>query len=115
MNVGSYIFPQVVDFIPRYQFDKLVAKYHGDWHAKGLTSYNQLLHLLFGQITGCGSLRDINLCLEAHSRILYHLGFRNTVNQSSFSRTNENRDYYIYERLGQQTEKLPSRVTSQSV
>ena len=100
MNVGSYIFPQVVDFIPRYQFDKLVAKYHGDWHAKDLTCYNQLLHLLFGQITGCGSLRDICLCLEAHCQILYHLGFRNTVKQSSLSRANENRDYRIYEGLG---------------
>lgn len=100
MNVGSYIFAQVVDFIPRYQFDKLVAQYHGNWHAKDLTSYNQLLHLLFGQITGCGSLRDICLCLEAHSQILYPLGFHNTVNQSSLSRANENRDYRIYEGLG---------------
>ena len=49
MNVGSYIFSQVVDYIPRYQFDKLVAKYHGNWHSKDLTCYNQLLHLLFGQ------------------------------------------------------------------
>ena len=100
MNVGSYIFSQVVDYIPRYQFDKLVTKYRGNWHAKELTCYNQLLHLLFGQITGCTSLRDICLCLEAHKSILYHLGFRNTVNQSSLSRANENRDYRIYEELG---------------
>ena len=100
MNVGSYIFSQVVDYIPRYQFDKLVAKYHGNWHSKDLTCYNQLLHLLFGQITGCGSLRDICLCLEAHKPILYHLGFRNTVTQPSLSRANENRDYRIYEGLG---------------
>ena len=100
MNVGSYIFSQVVDYIPRYQFDKLVTKYRGNWHTKELTCYNQLLHLLFGQITGCTSLRDICLCLEAHKSILYHLGFRNTVNQSSLSRANENRDYRIYEELG---------------
>ena len=100
MNVGSYIFSQVVDFIPRYQFDKLVAKYHGNRHAKDLPCYNQLLHLLFGQITGCSSLRDICLCLEAHKSVLYHLGIRNTVNQSSLSRANENRDYRIYEELG---------------
>ena len=100
MNVGSYIFSQVVDYIPRYQFDKLVAKFHGNWHSKDLTCYNQLLHLLFGQITGCGSLRDICLCLEAHKPILYHLGFRNTVTQPSLSRANENRDYRIYEGLG---------------
>ena len=53
MNIGKYIFAQVIDFIPRYQFDKLVKKYKGDWHAKDLSCYNQLLHLLFGQITGC--------------------------------------------------------------
>lgn len=100
MNVGSYIFSQVVDYIPRYQFDKLVDKYRGNWHAKDLTCYNQLLHLLFGQITSCDSLRDICMCLEAHKPILYHIGFRNTVNQSSLSRANEKRDYRIYEELG---------------
>lgn len=89
MNVCNYIFSQVVDYIPRYQFDKLVAKYHGNWHAKDLTCYNLLLHLLFGQITGFDSLRDICLCLEAHKPILYHLSFRNTVKQSSLSRANK--------------------------
>lgn len=100
MNIGRYIFSQVMDYIPRYQFDKLVAKYRGNWHAKDLSCYNQLLHLLFGQITGCDSLRDICMCLDAHKSILYHLGFRNTVNQSSLSRANENRDYRIYEEFG---------------
>lgn len=100
MNIGRYIFSQVVDYIPRYQFDKLVAKYHGDWHAKELTCYNQLLHLLFGQLTNCDSLRDICLCLKAHEDSLYHLGFRKTVEHSSLSRANENRDYRIYEELG---------------
>ena len=75
MNIGKYIFAQVIDFIPRYQFDKLVKKYKGDWHAKDLTCYNQLLHLLFGQITGCDSIRDICLCLDAHGRSIYHLGY----------------------------------------
>ena len=100
MNVGRYIFAQVTDFIPRYVLDKLVKKYKGDFHAKELTCYNQLLHLLFGQITGCNSLRDICLCLEAHKESLYHLGFRNTVRISSISRANESRDYRIYEELG---------------
>lgn len=100
MNIGRYIFSQVMDYIPRYQFDKLVAKYRSNWHAKDLSCYNQLLHLLFGQITGCGSLRDICMCLDAHKSILYHLGFRNTVKQSSLSRANENREYRIYEEFG---------------
>ena len=36
MNVGRFIFRQVVDYVPRYQLDKLVAQYRGDWHAKDL-------------------------------------------------------------------------------
>ena len=58
MNVGRYVFSQVVKYIPRYQFDKCVKKYHGNWHVKDLTCYNQFLHLLFGQLTSCDSLRD---------------------------------------------------------
>lgn len=100
MHIGRYIFAQITDFIPRYVFDKAVIKYKGDFHAKDLTCYNQLLHLLFGQLTACDSLRDICLCLEAHKDYLYHLGFRNTVTISSLSRANENRDYRIYEELG---------------
>ena len=67
MNIGKYIFAQVIDFIPRYQFDKLVKKYKSDWHAKDLTCYNQLLHLLFGQITGCD--RMISRCAKLFTEL----------------------------------------------
>ncbi|HIX87392.1 MAG TPA: DUF4372 domain-containing protein, partial [Candidatus Parabacteroides intestinigallinarum] len=100
MNQGKFVFSQVMEFIPRYQFDKIVKRYNGDWHTKNLNSYNHLQHLLFGQLTGCDSLRDICLCLEAHSRMLYHLGFRKSVSHTSLSRANENRDYRIFEGLG---------------
>ena len=100
MNQGKFVFSQVMEFIPRYQFDKIVKRYKGDWHTKNLNSYNHLLHLLFGQLTGCDSLRDICLCLEAHSKMLYHLGFRKSVSHTSLSHANENRDYRIFEGLG---------------
>lgn len=106
MNKGKYVFSQVIEYIPRYRFEKLVRQYKGDWHSKGLNSYNHLLHLLFGQITGCSSLRDICLCLDAHKNILYHLGIRNSVTHTSLSRANENRDYKIFEGLGKYLIKL---------
>ena len=40
------------------------------------------------------------MCLEAHHRILYHLGIRKYVTHSSLSRANGNRDYRIYEEFG---------------
>lgn len=101
MNIGRYVFAQVMDFLPRYEFKKIVKKYNTDFHAKNLNSYNQLLHLLFGQLTGCTSLHEIILCLTAHSDVIYHLGIRNTVQVSSLARANETRDYHIFEEFGQ--------------
>lgn len=76
MNSGKYIFSQVIEFIPKYEFDKPVKQYNGDFHARNLSCYNQLLHLLFDQLTVCNSLRDICLYLKAHQKSLYHLGLR---------------------------------------
>lgn len=100
MNTGKYIFSQVADYIPKYEFDCIVRKYHGDYHVRDLNCYNLFLHMMFGQLTACNSIRDICLCLKAHQKILYHLGFRQTVNVSSLSRANRDRDYRIWEELG---------------
>lgn len=101
MNIGRYVFSQVMDFLPRYEFKKIVKKYKADFHAKNLNSLSQLLHLLFGQLTGCTSLHEIILCLTAHSDVIYHLGIKQTVQVSSLARANEARDYRIFEELGQ--------------
>ncbi len=100
MNKGKFVFAQVIDFFPRYEFDKIVKKYGGDYRYRHLTSYNHLLHLIFGQLSACNSLRDICLCLGAHKTWLYHLGFGQSVNESSLSRAGENRDYRIFEEFG---------------
>ena len=90
--MSKYVFSHVVDFVYRYEFDKCVKRYNGDYHVRELSCYNQFLHLLFGQLTACESLRDICLCLKAHKRSLFQLGFRQTVNESSLSRAKERRD-----------------------
>ena len=90
----------MADIIPRYEFDRIVRKYNGDYHVRELNCYNLFLHLMFGQLTACDSIRDICLCLKAHQRILYPLGFRQTVNVSSLSRANRDRDCRIWEEFG---------------
>ena len=100
MHLGKFVFAQIVEFIPRFEFEKCVKRYKGDFHAKSLNSYNHLLQLIFGQITACTSLRDICLCLKAHQNNLYHLGIRQQVNQSSLSKANEKRDYRIFQDFG---------------
>jgi len=100
MHLGKFVFAQIVEFIPRFEFEKCVKRYKGDFHARSLNSYNHLLQLIFGQITACTSLRDICLCLKAHQNNLYHLGIRQNVVHSTLSRANDNRDYRIFQDFG---------------
>lgn len=100
MRPGKYVFSQIVDFLKMTSFKKFVKKYKGNYRVRELTCYNRLLHLLFGQLSSCDSLRDICLCLAAHESSLYHMGLGNTVDHTTLSRANEKRNYRIYEELG---------------
>lgn len=100
MHQGKYIFAQIIEFIPRREFDKFVKKYGGNSRVKNLDCRDQLLAMMFGQLANLRSLRGIVLCLNAHSNLLYHLGFKLTnFTLSTLSRANENRDFQIYRDL----------------
>jgi hypothetical protein len=100
MNSGKYVFAQLLQYINRYEFDKFVSTYDGDYRTRDLNCWNQFIQLFFGQLTSRNSLRDICTCLKAHRNKLYHLGIKQSVNQSSLSRANERRDYRIFADFG---------------
>jgi len=100
MNSGKYVFSQVLSVVNRYEFQKCVDRYHGDYRTRVLHCWNQFAQLFFGQLTARNGLRDICLCLNAHKNQLYHLGIKQSVNQSTLSRANENRDWRIYADFG---------------
>lgn len=100
MNKGKYVFTQVMGFVPRQVFQRLVKKHDGDYRVRGFNCTNQLRYMLSGQLTSCESLRDISLCLNASSEILYGLEITAAVNESTLSRVNENSNCRIYEGLG---------------
>lgn len=100
MNIGKYVFAQVLSLVNRYEFQKCVNRYNGDYRTKELNCWNQFAQLFFGQLTARNGLRDICLCLNAHKKSLYHLGIKQSVNQSTLSRANENRDWRIFADFG---------------
>ena len=101
MNSGKYVFAQVLQFVNRYEFEKFVAHYRGNYRVRELTCWNQFVQLFFGQLTSRNSLRDICVCLKAHKKKLYHLGVKQYVNQSTLSRANESRDWRIFAEFGE--------------
>lgn len=97
MNHGKYVFSQLVEFLPQRVFDRLVTKYNGNKSVKHFSCWNQLLCMLFGQLSSRESLRDLITVIEAHQSKSYHLGFGKNVTRSNLAKANENRNYKIFE------------------
>ena len=97
MNQGKYIFSQLTDFLPKRIFDGMVSKYNGDKHIRHFSCWSQLLSMIFGQLTGRDSLRDLMVCIEPHKPKYYHLGFGKGTSRSNFANSNEKRDCRIFE------------------
>lgn len=97
MNKGKYVFAQLADFMLRRVFDRLVNKYQGNKYAKHFKCWNQLLSMMFGQITSRESLRDLILSINAHSNKFYHLGLGKSVTRSNLAKANQNRNSLIFE------------------
>lgn len=97
MNYGKYAFAQLTEFLPQHIFDTIVEKYEGNKYVKHFTCWNQLLVMIFGQLTGRDSLRDLIVAIEAHSSKSYHLGSGQNITRSNLSKANERRESKIFE------------------
>jgi len=65
MNQGKYVFAQITEFLPRRVFDRIVLKYNGNKHIRTFSCWNQMLCMVFGQLTTRESLRDLIVALDA--------------------------------------------------
>ena len=98
MNKDKYVFAQFSDFLDHNKFRRLVDKYNGDFHVKHFTCWHQLLTLMFGQLSGRESLRDLTTVLDAHKTKCYHLGLGSSpASRNTLSVANQNRDYHVFE------------------
>ena len=98
MNKSKYVFAQLIEFLDSDKFRHLVDKYDGNRYVKHFTCWNQLLALMFGQLSNRESLRDLIVALEAHQSKRYHLGLgREPIAKTTFATANQNRSYRIFE------------------
>ena len=96
MHTGRIVFSQLMDFLPRHEFNRCVRRYHGNYRTRHFKCRDQFLCMAFAQLTGRESLRDIETCLRAMQPKLYHAGLRYPVSRSTLADANENRDWRIY-------------------
>ena len=83
MHEGRFIFSQLMAFLPAYEFNKCVRRYHGNYQMRMLSCYDQFLCMAFGQLTYRDSLRDVVTCLDVLEKKLFHVGIRAKVSRST--------------------------------
>jgi Domain of unknown function (DUF4372)/Transposase DDE domain len=101
VNIGQTVFAQLMEYLPRYEFQKCVGRYQGDARLRGFSCWDQYLAMGFAQLTYRESLRDIEACLGSVSGKLYHMGFRGKVARSNLADANEAHDWRIFADLAQ--------------
>ena len=98
MNKDKYVFAQLIEFLDNNKFRHLVDKYDGNRYVKHFTCWNQLLAMMFGQLSNRESLQNLIVAFEAHRAKQYHLGLgRKPIAKTTFTSANQNRDYRIFE------------------
>lgn len=96
MNEGRTVFSQLLDCLPKYEFDKCVQRHRGNFRVRKLPAYEQFVVMAFAQLTWRESLRDIETCLRALGAKLYHSGIRQATARSTLADANEKRDWHIF-------------------
>lgn len=113
MNFGRTIFGQVMNHLPHEVFQECVQRYQGERYVKSFSCMDQFLCLAFAQMTYRESLRDIECCLRAHPKKLYHMGFRSTVSRTTLAKANERRDWRIWADFAQELIRTARGLYSQ--
>ena len=97
MNQGKYVFAQIGSFLPQRIFDRIVSNYKGNYKIRHFSCWNQLMCMMFGQLSNRESLSDLVLTINAHPGKLYHLGFGKGVSKTNLAKANEQREWLIYQ------------------
>ena len=97
MHKGKLVFAQLKEHLPRSVFDRCVAHYAGSHAPLKFSHWDQLLCMMFAQLTAREGLRDITTCLRSQGKKLYHAGIHGSIARSTLADANERRDCRIFE------------------
>jgi hypothetical protein len=96
MHSGRIVFAQLMDFLPRHEFNRCVRQHRGNRRVRRFSCWDQFLCMAFAQLTYRESLRDIETCLRAMQGKLYHAGISTRIARNTLAKANELRDWRIY-------------------
>lgn len=97
MNRVCSIFSQILQLIPRLEFQAAVSEHKAERHARGFSSWAQFISMLFCQLGHAQSLREITGGLAACEGKLRHLGVDDAPKRTTLSYANGHRPWKLFE------------------
>ncbi|MCK5341774.1 MAG: IS4 family transposase [Candidatus Heimdallarchaeota archaeon] len=98
MSHNNTIIGQMLQMFSRHEFQSIVKETKSEYHARGFTSWNHFVSMLFSQLAGHDSLRGIEAGLATQSKHLYHLGVK-PVHRSTLSYANKHRPHELFKKI----------------
>ena len=98
MNKYNTKLGQMLSFIERPRFEKIVDDMEADKYCKRFSAWQQLVIMVYAQLAHPNGLRSLADSLNA-SGSLYHLGIHKAVKRSTISYANNNRTFEVFEKL----------------
>jgi len=95
MRHKNSVYHGILQYIPWGWFEKAVREHGGDKGVRSLTMRDQLNALLYGQLAGAVSLREIECGLESHKARLYHVHAK-PVKRSTLADANASRPAAVF-------------------
>jgi hypothetical protein len=99
MNTAGSLFSQILALFQRSDFARHVRELKAEHRAKGFSSWDQFVAMLFCQLAQARSLREISEGLKSCEGKLKHLGLAQEPKRSTLSYANAHRPWELYERL----------------
>ena len=102
MTRVSSIFSQILQLIPRLEFESAVRRHEAERHARGFSCWGQFIAMLFCQLGHAKSLREICGGLAASEGKLRHLGLPTAPARSTLAYANEHRPWQLQQTIFEQ-------------
>jgi len=96
---GQPIFSQLINFIPKDSFARIVSSHQADRYVKKFDSFHHLVTMIYAQFQNCNSLREIEIGMLACKGKLNHLGVQHLPKRSTLAEANSRRTHEIFQDL----------------
>jgi hypothetical protein len=96
MTKYTTVFGDLLRYFSRSDFEKFVSGLGADFKARTLFCFDMFKSMLYGQIAGCFSVREIEMSQKANASRLYHAGIKQPIKRSTFCDALEKRPHQIF-------------------